>query len=297
MKSASLLLWLMFVAVSSVAQIVPTTETSLKEFTSRSIGFSVSMPAPVGQRAAKGLINNDAAYLFEFTSVSGGATFQVTVTFLSGNVATPEQTKKRFREILEKVKANPQHKWLSGGDYALEGNPGIEYRIEMPEDGSTVWSRQYFAFGKVYETTIRFPGKQPEPKNAATFMESLKILRSMYTTENLPPALFEQSQPLTQPPPMVVWIEGVEKVAGQVLATNAVKKVLPKIPKPGVRGTVQILLVVSEEGRLVSATAVSGEEALKQACLEAVNLWVFQPILVNGKPSKVQGTLAFKFGE
>lgn len=293
----------MFVAVSSVAQTVPTpapvaaptAEVPLKVFTSNLIGFSVSMPAPVRERVAKGLMNNGAAYLFEYTSVSGGITFQAFVTFLSGNEATPVQIKKHFREILEKVKADPKHKWVSGGDYTLEGNPGIEYRIEMPEEDAIVWSRQIFAFGKIYETAIHFPAKQPEPKTAATFMESLKILRSMYTIENLPPALFEQTT--TRLAPSIEWIEGVEKVAGQVLATNAVKKVLPKVPKPGIRGIVQVLLVVSEEGKLVSATALNGEDALKQACLEAVNLWVFQPILVNGKPSKVQGTLAFKFGE
>ena len=307
MKSLSLLLWLMFVAISGFAQTILTTsltptplvEAPLKVFTSGIIGFSISMPAPIKERAAKGLINNGAAYLFEYTSSSGATTFQTTVTFLSGNEATPVQIKKRFREILEKVKANPQHKWLSGGNYALEGNPGLEYRIETLEDGSIVWSRQYFAFGKVFETTVRFPVKQPEPKNAATFMESLKILRSMYTVENLPLGLIEQiqspAQVVTQPG--VVWVEGIEKVAGQVLVTNAIKKVIPKVPRPSVRGNVQILLVVSEEGRLVSATAMSGEEELKKACLEAVNRWVFQPILVNGKPSKVQGTIAFKFGE
>ena len=255
------------------------------------------MPAPVKERAAKGLINNGAAYLFEYTSSSGATTFQTTVTFLSGNEATPVQIKKRFREILEKVKANPQHKWLSGGDYALEGNPGLEYKIETLEDGSIVWSRQYFAFGKVFETTVRFPVKQPEPKNAATFMESLKILRSMYTVENLPLGLIEQIQSQQAVTPPVQWTEGVEKVAGQILVTNAVKKVTPKIPRVGVRGVVQVLLVVSEEGKLISASAFGGEESLKQACLEAVNLWVFQPILINGKPTKVQGILAFEFGE
>jgi TonB family protein len=304
MKSLSLLFWLMFMTVSGFAQtapppaVTPPAEASLKSFTSNMIGFSISMPAPVKERAAKGSINNGAAYLFEYTSVSEGTIFQVTATFLSGNDATPVQTKQRFREALEKVKANPKHKWLSGGDYALEGNPGIEYRVEIPEDSAIVWSRQIFAFGKIFETTVRFSGKQPEPKTALTFMESLKILRSRYTIENLPLGLIEQIQSAAQTvTPPVQWMEGIEKVAGQILVTNAVKKVTPKIPRVGVRGVVQILLVVSEEGKLISASALSGEESLKQACLEAVNLWVFQPILVNGKPMKVQGTIAFKFGE
>ena len=307
MKNSTLLFWLLFMALSGFAQTAPTTtltplplvEPPLKEFSSSIIGFSAWMPAPVKERAAKGLINNGAAYLFEFTSASGKTTFQTTVTFLSGNEATPVQIKQRFREVLEKVKTNPKHKWLSGGDYTLEGNPGIEYKIELLEEGSIAWSRQNFAFGKVYETTVSFPVKQPEPKTASVFMESLKILRSVYTVDNLPLGLIEQIQNPSKVTvsPAIVWVEGIDKVAGQVLVMNAVKKVTPKIPRPGIRGTVQVLLVISEEGKLVSATAVSGEEELKKACLEAVNLWVFQTILVNGKPSKVQGTIAFKFGE
>ncbi len=289
----------MFLAISGLAQTAPAppAEVPLKLFSSNTIGFSAWMPAPVKQRAAKGEIENNAAYLFEFSSVSGTTTFQVTVTYLSGNVATPVQIKQRFRESLEKLKVNAKYKWLSGGDYVLEGNPGIEYRIEPVDNDSIVWSRQYFAFGKIYETSVQFPKKQPEPKAAAAFMESLKILRSMYTTENLPPYLLEQIQAPTQAPSNVVWVEGVEKVAGQTLAINAVKKSLPKIPKTGTRGTVQVHLIVSEEGKLISVTAINGEESLQQACLEAVKLWVFQPILVNGKPTKVQGVLAFKFGD
>lgn len=295
----------MFVVVAGFAQTEPTTtikpatplETPLKEFTSPMIGFSISMPSPVRERAAKGVINNNPAYLFEYVASTAGTTFQVTATFLSGSIATPDQTKKRFREVLEKVKNNPKHKWLSGGDDVLEGNPGIEYKIEVIEENSIVWSRQYFAFGKIYETSVRYPKQQPELKSCITFMESLKILRSPYTSENLPLGLIEQIQSPQAVTPPVQWTEGVEKVAGQILVNNAIKKVTPKIPRVGVRGVVQVLLVVSEEGRLISATAFSGEESLKQACVEAVNLWVFQPILVNGKPMKVQGTLTFKFGE
>jgi TonB family protein len=306
MKSLSLLFSLLLVTISGFAQTEPTTtvksapivETPLKDFTSSMIGFSISMPAPVRERAAKGSIDNNPVYLFEYVSLSAGTTFQVTTTFLSGSIATPDQTKKRFREVLEKVKTNPKHKWLSGGDNVLEGNPGIEYRIEVIEENSIVWSRQYFAFGKVYETTVRYPKPQPELKSCTTFMESLKILRSPYIFENLPLGLIEQTQsPARVTTPPVQWTEGIEKVAGQILVNNAIKKVTPKIPRAAVRGTVQILLVVSEEGRLISATAFSGDEELKKATLEAVNLWVFQPIQVNGKPMKVQGTIAFKFGE
>lgn len=307
MKSLSLLFSLLLVTISGFAQTEPTTtvrpvplvEPPLKEFTSSIVGFSVSMPDPVKAKAAKGIINNGAAYIFDFSSSSGETKFQTTVTYLSGNEATPVQIKQRFREMLVKVKSNPKHKWLSGGDYALEGNPGIEYKVEIIEENAIVWARQYFAFGKVYETTVQYSTKSPEPKSANTFMESLKILRSMYTIDNLPMGLIEQIQnPLqAKTSPAVIWIEGIEKVSGQILVNNAVKKVTPKIPRTAVRGTVQILLVVSEEGRLISATAFSGDEELKKACLEAVNLWVFQPIHVNGTPMKVQGTIAFKFGE
>ncbi len=296
----------MLVVVSGFAQTEPTTavkpapaiEAPLKDYTSSMIGFSISFPSPVRERAAKGIIENNPAYFFEYVATSADTIFQVTINYLSLNIATPDQTKKRFRDMLEKVKNNPKHKWLSGGDYVLEGNPGIEYKVELIEEKAIVWSRQYFAFGKIYETSVRYPTKQPELKSCTTFMDSLKILRSPYTAETLPLGLIEQIQSPAQPPPAPVqWNEGVERVSGQILVTNAVKKVTPKIPRVGVRGVVQILLVVSEEGKLISATAFGSDEELKKAAVEAVNLWVFQPIQVNGKPMKVQGTIAFKFGE
>jgi len=96
-----------------------------------------------------------------------------------------------------------------------------------------------------------------------------------------------------------VQTSNVVKVSGGVLQGMAIKRVQPPYPtvakEAGVSGSVQVQIVVSEEGEVIEATVGDGPELLRDGALQAARMWVFRPTLDRGKPVKVQGILTFNF--
>jgi len=62
-----------------------------------------------------------------------------------------------------------------------------------------------------------------------------------------------------------------------------------------IQGEVKVAIVVGEDGRVVSAKATSGPEALQAAARDAAFKARFHPTMVNGKPAKVSGALSYSF--
>jgi len=61
------------------------------------------------------------------------------------------------------------------------------------------------------------------------------------------------------------------------------------------QGPVQVLVLISEEGRVIEATAVEGHPVLRPLAVKAAREWVFQPTRLSDIPVKVQGILTFNF--
>ena len=70
---------------------------------------------------------------------------------------------------------------------------------------------------------------------------------------------------------------------------------LAKVARVG--GEVKVDIVIDEEGNVVLARAVSGHPLLKEAAEQAAKKWKFKPIVVEGNPSKVVGTIKMNFRE
>ena len=62
-----------------------------------------------------------------------------------------------------------------------------------------------------------------------------------------------------------------------------------------IEGSVSVEVVISPEGRVEAARAVSGHPLLKPAAVEAARLWRFQPTLLNNSPVRVTGIITFVF--
>jgi TonB family protein len=88
-------------------------------------------------------------------------------------------------------------------------------------------------------------------------------------------------------------------ISGGILNGKAVEKPAPAYPvivnAERVEGTVVVQVMVDEEGKVVSAQAVSGHPLLRQAAVEAAHKARFSPTLLSGKPVKVTGTLSYNF--
>ncbi len=89
------------------------------------------------------------------------------------------------------------------------------------------------------------------------------------------------------------------KVSGGVLQGSALNKVQPSYPPIAkaarAAGAVQVQVTISEEGRVIEASVVSGHPLLREAALQAARQWRFKPTELSGVPVKVQGVLTFNF--
>jgi TonB family protein len=97
------------------------------------------------------------------------------------------------------------------------------------------------------------------------------------------------------PPPQILQ----QKLVEGMVRGNAIIKVMPLRPesakKMNAYGTVEVQIVISPEGIVIEATAISGHLALRSAAVEAARKWVFKPTTVDGIPIKVESILTFVF--
>jgi periplasmic protein TonB len=89
------------------------------------------------------------------------------------------------------------------------------------------------------------------------------------------------------------------KVSEGVTQGLAIRRVLPQYPAIAraarAAGPVQVQILISEEGRVLSAEVLGGHPLLRQAALDAARQWGFRPTLLSQVPVKVQGVLTFNF--
>lgn len=65
--------------------------------------------------------------------------------------------------------------------------------------------------------------------------------------------------------------------------------------REGVQGSVVLKLLLDERGQLLKSTVVYGHRLLSKAARKAVENWIFEPRLVNGKPEPSHLTVAIRF--
>lgn len=86
---------------------------------------------------------------------------------------------------------------------------------------------------------------------------------------------------------------------GDIKPPKLIKKVEPAYPeearKNGVQGVVILEAKVDERGRVMDAMILRSIPELDQAAIDAVRQWVYEPLLIDGKPTKVLFTVTVRF--
>ncbi|HST53368.1 MAG TPA: cytochrome c oxidase assembly factor Coa1 family protein [Pyrinomonadaceae bacterium] len=104
--------------------------------------------------------------------------------------------------------------------------------------------------------------------------------------------------PLSLPTPMAS-ASNRPTVSGGVLNDKAISKPPPAYPAIAkaakASGAVTVQVVIDEEGKVISASAVSGHPLLRAAAVEAARQARFAPYKLNGQPFKVTGILTYNF--
>jgi len=228
-----------------------------------------------------------------FTFVRGANSQDFTYNFVSSEMSFDNKLVKGapFTADIE----NETIKTLADGNRIIHKNSGS---IARDSEGrmrreSTINALGQFA-GNEPRTTITLN----DPVAGAIFIlePDTRIARKMGSVRSMMPP----------PPPMVRGEVGVAgelpkrvNVSGGVLQGSALKRVNPSYPPVAkaakATGAVQVQITVSEEGRVIDATAISGHPLLRDSALEAARQWEFKPVELSGQPVKVQGILTFNF--
>jgi periplasmic protein TonB len=101
--------------------------------------------------------------------------------------------------------------------------------------------------------------------------------------------------PPPPPPPKKEVKQGPLVVGGRVQAAKLIRQPQPVYPQIArqarISGTVELAAIIGEDGHIQQLTVVSGHPLLRQAALDAVKQWVYQPTLLNEQPVKVSTTI------
>ena len=102
------------------------------------------------------------------------------------------------------------------------------------------------------------------------------------------------------PPPTKPTPPGVP-ISGGVLngkATYLPKPAYPPIAKAAhASGTVNVQVIIDENGNVISASAISGHPLLKPSAVAAARQAKFSPTKLSGQPVKVTGIIVYNFVE
>jgi len=89
------------------------------------------------------------------------------------------------------------------------------------------------------------------------------------------------------------------RLSGMVLQGKAIERKIPEYPVPAkqirLEGTVVVEVVISPDGRVEAAHAISGHPLFVKAATDAAWGWRFQPTLLSGTPVSVTGVITFVF--
>jgi TonB family protein len=308
----SLFLAVFVFVISSFAQTQPrptAPEELWKEFSSTVGRFKVALPGNPTETSKTIESGLGKIERHTFTLGTGSGAFLVSYSDLPEILTEPDEVKKFLDYAHEAEVASYRGKLLSIAEIALDGYPGREFIAKTPD--SKFRMKYYLVGQRFYQIAISTPNDRA--KNAAETAGSMEIIASR----------FFDSFKITGKPEMggkttpeiiavdengkAVWVKKVGAVdeteetrpVNKVDIGSALKKVAPSYPKEAkaarVSGKVEVLVTISEEGRVIEVIAVSGPELLREAAVQAAKEWVFKPTKADGAPVKVRGLLAFNF--
>jgi TonB family protein len=94
--------------------------------------------------------------------------------------------------------------------------------------------------------------------------------------------------------------EGVVRLGETKKSPKLITRVNPKYPaeakKAGIQGVVVLEALVDEHGRVTGVDILKSESSvLNKPAIDAVKQWVYEPYILDGKPTKVRFTVTVRF--
>ena len=182
---------------------------------------------------------------------------------------------------------------LSISPISLNGFPGRLLKERMP-NGQIMQAKLILAGQRMYQVAITTPredGNDPAVVGfynavATKFLDSFQITLAIQET-----ALGGSTCPQD--------VQNCVPVTDALLNGRAIS--LPKPPYPPIAraahatGSVDVRVLIDEEGYVISAASISGHPLLQSAAVAAARHARFAPTLVDNKPVKVAGVIQYNF--
>jgi TonB family protein len=130
-------------------------------------------------------------------------------------------------------------------------------------------------------------------------MTALALALTLFSGASSPAQNTGASSPDAAPVQTVAPAPRMVRISGAVAAGNILTKVQPVYPPDakaqGISGSVVLHAVIGKDGTVQELTAVTGNELLRSAALDAVRQWTYKPLSLNGNPVAVDTTVTINF--
>lgn len=187
---------------------------------------------------------------------------------------------------------------LSINPITVNGYPGRFMKERMP-NGTIMQAKLVLVGQRLYQVAITTPredGASPETVGfynsiAQKFLDSFEIINSNLSAAPAQPVVRDGSCP-----PDVPNCVGLAEDDLRASAISLPNPAYPPIARAAhASGTVEVAVVVDEQGVVISAKSISGHPLLQAAAVSAARYARFTPLSVDDKPVKASGIIKYEF--
>ncbi len=160
-------------------------------------------------------------------------------------------------------------------------------------DAKTVTPKPKVVTAQIYDVGVA--GGKYSPNAGLGLIANLNTDNS----EPPPPPMVKPTPKVEPTPAPTPEIPKLLNLSTGVITGKAISRIQPPYPQMAkairAQGTVQVQITISEAGRVLDASVLSGHPTLRDAARQAALQWVFTPTALSGKPVKVMGVISFNF--
>ncbi|HEY1404311.1 MAG TPA: TonB family protein [Pyrinomonadaceae bacterium] len=269
-----------------------------KAYQSEVGGFSILFPGTPQEETQK-LKNGEQEVAVRILKLQALAAYSVIYLDGTPHNPTPEVARKLLDFSVKQASEMFQATVLQQNEITLDGHPGVFLMLGLP-DRLVMRVKVYAVGGRIYQLMITTPPEQSATDDQRRFYEATanKFLDSFALAPvpviRIPVVRARPGAAVSAPgnPPRA-------PISGGILNGKAISKPVPRYPAAaraaGVTGTVEVAVVVDEEGAVISAEALSGPDELREAAVEAARRARFSRTHLSGQPVKISGLLVYNF--
>ena len=265
-----------------------------KRFVSREGRFTVVFPG--SPLVSEETIGSPATFLVHKTQLTSFAEYGVIYADYPKHVVEQTTADVLLDQGAKGGVAEVNSQLLGISPITVNGYPGRLLKERM-QNGTIMHAKIVLVGRRLYQVAITLPNQDRASRETIGLYDSIaeKFLNSFeLINSNLSPAT-ELPDDGSCPPDVTNCI-GIGTEDLKARAISFPNPAYPQIARAAqVSGTVNVAVVVDEEGAVISAKAISGHPLLQAAAVTAARNARYTPVVVNNRTVKVAGIISYYF--